>query len=192
MSFTNKIRRRPQGKAWLALAGALVAVVALGGWAVHSSASSDAAALGQAPPEWAANAGSWPAHNYDLSNTRATTNTDINATNVAKLKPRWRFKLPYVLTAPLREMQHPRRCRMSRRLSRAESRNRRIARLSLAAAKRQRGSSVEPSQRRGRVLACGRDRRVGALQSPLGLAAERRSREASLSGRDSTSGGPQR
>ena len=93
MSFTNKIRRRPQGKAWLALAGALVAVVALGGWAVHSSANSDAAALGQAPPEWAANAGSWPAHNYDLSNTRATTQTPINSQTVSKLKVKWRFAL---------------------------------------------------------------------------------------------------
>jgi alcohol dehydrogenase (cytochrome c) len=61
-----------------------------------STSSQAAGAVGQAPPEWAANAGSWPAHNYGLSNTRATTNTDINATNVAKLTPKWRFKLPYI------------------------------------------------------------------------------------------------
>jgi glucose dehydrogenase/uncharacterized cupredoxin-like copper-binding protein len=61
-----------------------------------TTAASHAAMVGIAPPEWAANTDSWPAHNYDLSNTRATTNTDINATNVAKLKPAWRFKLPYV------------------------------------------------------------------------------------------------
>ena len=55
-----------------------------------------AAMVGIAPPEWAANTDGWPAHNYDLANARATTNTNINATNVAKLTPAWRFKLPYV------------------------------------------------------------------------------------------------
>jgi alcohol dehydrogenase (cytochrome c) len=47
--------------------------------------------VGQPPPEWAANAGSWPAHNYDLSNTRATTQTPINSQTVSKLKVKWRF-----------------------------------------------------------------------------------------------------
>jgi outer membrane protein assembly factor BamB len=85
------------------LVAALIALaVALAGCGSSSksgsgtSTSSQASAVGQAPPEWAANAGSWPAHNYGLSNTRATTNTDINATNVAKLAPKWRFKLPYI------------------------------------------------------------------------------------------------
>jgi alcohol dehydrogenase (cytochrome c) len=85
------------------LVAALIALaVALAGCGSSSksgsgtSTSSQASAVGQAPPEWAANAGSWPAHNYGLSNTRATTNTDINATNVAKLTPKWRFKLPYI------------------------------------------------------------------------------------------------
>ena len=32
---------------------------------------------GQPPPEWSASAGSWPAHNHDLANTRATTRTPI-------------------------------------------------------------------------------------------------------------------
>jgi outer membrane protein assembly factor BamB len=61
-----------------------------------AAAPSHAASVGSAPPEWAANTNAWPAHNYDLSNTRATTNTDLNATNVSKLKPKWRFKLPYI------------------------------------------------------------------------------------------------
>src|SRR6185436_8370329 len=61
-----------------------------------SGKPSHAASAGNPPPEWAANAAGWPAHNYDLSNARATTNTDINATNVSKLKPLWRFKLPYI------------------------------------------------------------------------------------------------
>ena len=101
----NTIRVGLLGKA--ALVAALVALaVALAGCGGRSSSSSGAgtttagpshaAMLGTAPPEWSANTDAWPAHNYDLSNTRATTNSDINATNVAKLKPAWRFKLPYV------------------------------------------------------------------------------------------------
>src|SRR6188472_1796390 len=101
----NTIRVGLLGKA--ALVVALVALaVALAGCGGRSSSSSGAgtttagpshaAMLGIAPPEWSANTDAWPAHNYDLSNTRATTNSDINATNVAKLKPAWRFKLPYV------------------------------------------------------------------------------------------------
>src|SRR6185436_18786376 len=46
---------------------------------------------GQPPPEWAANAGAWPAHNYDLSNTRATTQTPINSQTVSQLKVKWTF-----------------------------------------------------------------------------------------------------
>jgi outer membrane protein assembly factor BamB len=87
-----------------AIIAALVALaVALAGCGSSSHSSSTAAApqshaptVGKAPPEWAANTDAWPAHNYDLSNARATTNTDINATNVAKLKPKWKFKLPYI------------------------------------------------------------------------------------------------
>src|SRR5262245_60049333 len=48
--------------------------------------------LGQAPPEWAANAGAWAAHNYDLANTRATTQSPINSGNVASLKVKWRCR----------------------------------------------------------------------------------------------------
>jgi len=47
--------------------------------------------VGVPPPEWAENANAWPAHNYDLSNTRATTQTPINSQPVSKLKVKWRF-----------------------------------------------------------------------------------------------------
>src|SRR5262245_30865692 len=56
---------------------------------------SRAATLGTPPPEWAANAGSWPAHNLDLANTRANLDTRIDARDVATLTRRWTFKLPY-------------------------------------------------------------------------------------------------
>src|SRR4051812_47417710 len=55
-----------------ALAAAVTAAVALAAAAGQASAD-----VGQPPPEWAANAGAWPAHNYDLANTRATTQTPI-------------------------------------------------------------------------------------------------------------------
>ena len=91
MSFTNKVRTGPRGRRALALSGAVVAVVALAASVSAVSASGDASTVGQPPPEWAANAGSWPAHNYDLSNTRATTQTPINSQTVSKLKVKWRF-----------------------------------------------------------------------------------------------------
>ena len=53
------------------------------------------AAPGAPPPEWAANAGGWPAHNLDLANTRADLHTRIDASDVATLKQRWTFTLPY-------------------------------------------------------------------------------------------------
>ena len=107
MSLTKKVQTGGRGKVALALAGTVAAALALaacGGSSSSSGASSTgasaqashAASVGNPPPEWAANADAWPAHNYDLSNARATTATDINATNVSKLKPQWRFKLPYV------------------------------------------------------------------------------------------------
>jgi outer membrane protein assembly factor BamB len=91
MSFTNRIRTSPRRQAALAVAAALAAGVALAASGSAVSASGGASAVGQAPPEWAANAGSWPAHNYDLSNTRATTQTPINSQTVSKLKVKWRF-----------------------------------------------------------------------------------------------------
>ena len=48
---------------------------------------------GIAPPEWAANPAGWPSHNLDLSNTRADFDTQIEARDVATLKPRWTFSL---------------------------------------------------------------------------------------------------
>ena len=58
----------------------------------RSRADGQAPAVGQPPPEWAANAGAWPAHNYDLANTRATTQTPINSQTVSKLKVKWTLR----------------------------------------------------------------------------------------------------
>jgi outer membrane protein assembly factor BamB len=88
---TKNTRARAGGRLAVAVSGAVVAVVVLAAWASSSSADSRAAAVGQAPPEWAANAASWPTHNYDLSNTRATVQTPINSQTVSKLKVKWRF-----------------------------------------------------------------------------------------------------
>jgi outer membrane protein assembly factor BamB len=103
MWFTNKIRTGRRGKLALAFIGALAVTVVLAGCGSSSSKSgsssskaSQAAAVGQPPPEWAANAGAWPAHNYNLSNTRATTQTPINSKTVSKLKIKWTFKFPYI------------------------------------------------------------------------------------------------
>ncbi|MEN3313210.1 MAG: hypothetical protein V7645_2539 [Actinomycetota bacterium] len=93
MSFTKSVRTRLRGKTALVIGGALLGAVTLAAWAGVSSGSSDAAAVGLPPPEWAENAGSWPAHNYDLANTRATTQTPINSQTVSKLKVKWRFAL---------------------------------------------------------------------------------------------------
>ncbi|MFZ0995796.1 MAG: PQQ-binding-like beta-propeller repeat protein [Candidatus Dormiibacterota bacterium] len=79
---------RPGHQHLLTLAGLVVAAVLLGGAAAAPSSS------GLAPPEVAANAATgWPAHNYDLANSRADLSTEINATNVATLKQKWTFKL---------------------------------------------------------------------------------------------------
>ena len=81
---------RPRRMLAYALAGALATLALLAGCGDDDS-SADEAAVGQPPPEWAANAGSWPAHNYDLANTRATTETSINSETVSKLTPKWRY-----------------------------------------------------------------------------------------------------
>jgi outer membrane protein assembly factor BamB len=102
MSFANKMRTGRRGTLALGVLGALAVTVALAGCGSSSSTggssskSSHAAAVGQPPPEWASNAGAWPAHNYNLSNTRSTTQTPINSKTVSNLKVKWRFKLPYV------------------------------------------------------------------------------------------------
>ena len=84
MPSTNTIRRRSTRTA--ALVVVVTAAVALAATAGQASA-----AVGQPPPEWAANAGAWPAHNYDLANTRATTQTPINSRTVSQLKVKWTF-----------------------------------------------------------------------------------------------------
>jgi outer membrane protein assembly factor BamB len=81
MPFTNPFPRRSA-----ALAAAVTTAVALAATAGQASA-----AVGQPPPEWAANAGAWPAHDYDLANTRATTQTPINSQTVSQLKVKWTF-----------------------------------------------------------------------------------------------------
>src|SRR6478752_5678567 len=91
MSRMSKIKPRAYRLGALVVVGAAVATAAIVAWTGGSSAADDAA--GQPPPEWAANAGSWPAHNYDLSNTRATTQSAINSQNVSKLKVKWRFSI---------------------------------------------------------------------------------------------------
>ena len=76
----------------LAAIGLSIVAAALVAGGAYALAGAD----GAAPPEIAANAATgWPEHNYDLSNSRATTQSDINAGNVATLKKKWSFKLPY-------------------------------------------------------------------------------------------------
>ncbi len=69
----------------VAIATVVVAVAA------SSSAGEPASPVGQPPPEWAAN--TWPAHNHDLSNTRATSQSPINSQTVSQLKEKWSFPL---------------------------------------------------------------------------------------------------
>src|SRR6476660_3693981 len=68
------------------------AVVAAGVVGFAASSEGDSASpVGPPPPEWAANA--WPAHNHDLSNTRATSQSPINSQTVSQLKVKWSFPL---------------------------------------------------------------------------------------------------
>ncbi len=46
------------------------------------------------PPEVAANARDWPLPGRDYSNTRATTDSAINASNIARLEVAWSYPLP--------------------------------------------------------------------------------------------------
>ncbi len=84
-----RMGRRPT--AALSIAGAVVAFAALTGFGT-SETDAQAPSVGQPPPEWAANAGSWPAHNHDLANTRATTQSTINSQTVSGLKVKWTFR----------------------------------------------------------------------------------------------------
>src|SRR5438309_783711 len=82
----RNLRRWRRGVAGgLAAAGiaAVLAVTSLG-----------AGSAGQPPPEVTPQADAWPAHNYDLANSRATTKSQINSGNVATLKRKWSFKIP--------------------------------------------------------------------------------------------------
>ena len=80
-----------RGRVALACACVVVAAVAIAGIAGGAAAGDATSPVGQPPPEWAANAGAWPAHNYDLANTRATTQSPINSQTVSKLKVKWSF-----------------------------------------------------------------------------------------------------
>src|SRR5262245_24231962 len=74
------------------LAGAVTSALVLA--CVFALTSVAASSAGQPPPEVAEGGDAWPAHNYDLTNSRATTNTAIKAANVAKLKRKWSFTIP--------------------------------------------------------------------------------------------------
>jgi alcohol dehydrogenase (cytochrome c) len=73
----------------LSVALAACAALALAGGVAYAELSK----AGSPPPEIAANASGWPAHNYDLSNTRADLDSAIDAANVSTLKPKWSFQL---------------------------------------------------------------------------------------------------
>ena len=69
--------------ALLILAAFVLVVAGITGTAISSSGEAEGLApVGQPPPELAANAGAWPAQNYDLSNTRATTQSPITSQTV--------------------------------------------------------------------------------------------------------------
>jgi alcohol dehydrogenase (cytochrome c) len=72
----------------------LVGIVAVALLAAVATSRGGTAPVGVPPPEWSANAGSWPSHNLNLSNTRANLTSEIDAGTVAQLKPRWTFRLP--------------------------------------------------------------------------------------------------
>jgi hypothetical protein len=95
-----KIRTGLLGRAAIVVALFALAIAVAGCGSSSSSkgtstaeAQSQASAVGNPPPEWAANADAWPAHNYDISNTRATSKASIDSTNVSKLNVKWRFAL---------------------------------------------------------------------------------------------------
>jgi outer membrane protein assembly factor BamB len=77
------------------IVGLLSATALFATSAVAAPSRSLSTALGVPPPELAANAGSWPAHNENLANTRANLETKIDAGDVSKLKQAWTFSLPY-------------------------------------------------------------------------------------------------
>jgi glucose dehydrogenase len=70
---------------------AFTAGLAFGVLAFAAAVALAGTAAGRPPPEWAASAGGWPAHNHDLANTRATMRSPIDSSTVARLKVKWRF-----------------------------------------------------------------------------------------------------
>ena len=84
--------RRQALTAWV-LVGAASTALLLG---LPVALAATGSGAGAPPPEWAANAGGWPSHDLDLSNTRADFDTRIDAQDVAGLKRLWTFSLPYV------------------------------------------------------------------------------------------------
>jgi glucose dehydrogenase len=75
------------------ISAAPVAAVLAAAGLVTGVASSSEPTAGAPPPDVTAFADQWPAHNLDLANTRATTSSPIDSTNVARLRPKWTFKL---------------------------------------------------------------------------------------------------
>jgi alcohol dehydrogenase (cytochrome c) len=75
----------------LFLAASAASLVAAGGLALGSTWPSTSP--GAPPPELTQFVNQWPGHNLNLGNTRATTASQINSTNVARLKPKWTFRL---------------------------------------------------------------------------------------------------
>jgi hypothetical protein len=84
--------------------------------AVATPGRSRPAALGTPPPELAANASSWPAHNENLANTRANLDTEIDAAQRRDAEAEVDVQAP--LCRRLRrvhlEPDRPRRCRLPR------------------------------------------------------------------------------
>jgi outer membrane protein assembly factor BamB len=74
-------------------AGVLLALVVVGAGLVAGRALSSASTTGTPPPELTTYASQWPAFNLNLSNTRDTTASSLNSSNVAHLKAKWKFKL---------------------------------------------------------------------------------------------------
>ena len=71
---------------------AVLALAAAAGVGVAPpTAHAGSAAPGQAPGERDENADGWRIHNYDLANTRATSQAEIDSGNVSRLAVKWRF-----------------------------------------------------------------------------------------------------
>jgi len=79
----------------LGVASAVAAVVVFSVVGLATSAAAPQPEFpGSPPPEWSSLTDAWPAHNFDLSNSRSTTHSSINASNVATLHPIWHFHIP--------------------------------------------------------------------------------------------------